>query len=128
MDDLSSMINNVLNDPEAMSKIQSIAQSLNLGGEGDSGKSRNSGNNQNTNMNSDSGGAGLDAESILGITRAVKTLSCDNESIQLLKALKPFFSEKRAKKVDDAIKIMGLLKLLPILKEGRLSSILGGGK
>lgn len=128
MDDLSSMINNVLNDPEAMSKIQSIAQSLNLG-EGSSANDQNAGVNQNQNQNADSGSnAGLDAESILGLTKAVKMLSGDNENIQLLKALKPFFSEKRAKKVDDAIKIMGLLKLLPILKEGGLSSFLGGGK
>ncbi len=127
MDDLSSMINNVLNDPEAMSKIQSIAQGLNLSPKG---QSSNQGEGENRSSSSDSSqkSPNLDAESIAAITNAVKNLSSDNENIQLLRALKPFFSEKRAKKVDDAIKIMGLLKLLPILKEGKLSSLLGGGK
>ena len=39
-------------------------------------------------------------------------------------ALKPHLSEERSKKVDDAVKIMQLIKLLPLIKE---SGLFGGG-
>ena len=37
-----------------------------------------------------------------------------------LRALRPLLSEKRAKKVDDAVRIMQLVQLLPTLKESGL--------
>ena len=113
MDDLSSMINNVLNDPEAMEKISSIAQNLNLGG-----------GNETDNKS----GANFDAESLAGINKLLGSMREKNENIELLKALRPFLSEKRQRKVDDAVKLMGLMRLLPYLKDGGLSSVIKGGR
>lgn len=53
----------------------------------------------------------------------------NDKNIELLRALKPHFSESRSSKVDDAIRIIQLLSLLPIIREsGLLSGLLGGEK
>lgn len=53
----------------------------------------------------------------------------NDKNIELLRALKPHFSESRSSKVDDAIRIIQLLSLLPIIREsGLLSGLFGGEK
>ena len=47
-------------------------------------------------------------------------LSTDDERTALLKALKPLLSESRRKKADEAIKILRLVSLLPLLRESGL--------
>ena len=49
-------------------------------------------------------------------------LSSDDERTALLKALRPLLSEQRQKKTDEAIKILRLMSLLPLLRD---SGILG---
>ena len=112
MDDISSMISNVLNDPEAMAKIGAIAQSLNLGGEEENKKTA----------------PAIDSESLEGLQKLLGSMRQKDENVELLKALRPFLSEKRQKKVDDAVKLMGLMRLLPYIKEGGLSALAKGGK
>ena len=48
-----------------------------------------------------------------------------NPNIDLLRAMRPLLSPRRARKVDDAIRIMQLIQLLPALKESGLFA-LGG--
>lgn len=51
----------------------------------------------------------------------------EDRNTELLRALKPHFSQERAKKVDDAIKILQLIRLLPLVKDlGILPSLRGG--
>lgn len=51
----------------------------------------------------------------------------DDSSTALLRALKPHLAEENRKKVDEAVRIMELLDLLPLIKEsGLLGSLLGG--
>lgn len=53
----------------------------------------------------------------------------ENDSTALLRALKPHLSEKSQKKADEAVRILQLLDLWPLLKEsGLLSGLLGGDK
>ena len=51
-----------------------------------------------------------------------------DKNVDLLLALKPYFQEPRQSKVDDAIRIMKLLHLLPLLRESGILGDLFGGK
>ena len=59
------------------------------------------------------------------IQRTMQALSRSNPNIDLLRAMRPLLSPRRARKVDDAIRIMQLIQLLPALKESGLFA-LGG--
>lgn len=49
----------------------------------------------------------------------------DDQRTALLKALKPMLSEERQQKADEAIKILKIIRLIPLLREsGLLSGIL----
>ena len=60
---------------------------------------------------------------ILGLQKVLSAQNGDDKNAALLRALKPHLSEKRAGRVDNAIKIMKLIDLLPVLRE---SGVLGG--
>ena len=72
---------------------------------------------------------GLDVGALAKLAQMMGSLNQRDENVELLLALKPHFGEKRRKKVDDAIRIMQLVKMLPMLKEaGIFGSLLGGGQ
>ena len=54
------------------------------------------------------------------IGKISNAVSGDDERTALLKALKPLLSSERQQKADEAIKIMRMLKLLPLLKDSEL--------
>lgn len=66
----------------------------------------------------------IDMGTLMKIQGALSRLSQSDKNVDLLMALKPHLSEERSKKVDDAVKIMQLIKLLPLIKE---SGLFGGG-
>lgn len=66
------------------------------------------------------GNAGPDPAMLQKIMQAMQLFSQENPKVELLRALRPLLSEKRAKKVDDAIRIMQLMQVLPMLKESGL--------
>lgn len=49
-----------------------------------------------------------------------KALSGDDDRTALIKALKPMLSDERKQKADEAIKILKLLQLMPLLQESGL--------
>lgn len=56
--------------------------------------------------------------SLLGnLGKLGQALSGDDDRTSLIKALKPMLSEPRQQKADEAIKILKLVQLLPILRE-----------
>lgn len=67
----------------------------------------------------------ISMDTILKIQRTMQALSRSNPNIDLLRAMRPLLSSRRARKVDDAIRIMQLIQLLPALKESGLFA-LGG--
>lgn len=137
-DDISSMINNVLSNPDAMNQIQELAKSLGLGDSGTNSQQNSSepqGESNNStaanvaeNVGQTQGFSGIDLNSVMMIKNAMEKLSGRDENVELLKALKVHFSPKRAKKVDDAIKLLGLLRLLPLLKDSGFLDHEGGTK
>lgn len=67
--------------------------------------------------------SGIDLGMIMKVQQMVQGMSHDDDNIRLLRALKPHFSESRQKKVDQAIQLLRLYTLLPMIKE---TGLLGG--
>ncbi len=106
MDELTKRLSEILNDPQSMTRVKEMAQSIlddkpqpepeenGLGGLFDSGE----------------------LLQIMGLVSKLQSQSDDPKSTLLL-ALKPHLSEAKREKVDTAVKILRLLDLLPLIKE-----------
>lgn len=145
MDDISSRISQILSDPQSMQQLQTIAQSLGLGAPSEptiqeapppSPASGGIDMNQLTALLSQFGlgqqaavssAPSIDMNSILQIQKAMQLFANGNKNVELLRSLRPLLSEKRQKKVDDAVRIMQLIQMLPMLKESGIFGALGGG-
>ena len=160
MDDLSQQINQFLNDPQSMKKLQGMLGSLGLGGSPAAGAPTPpaqpappapstppaSSPAPASNMpdlsalsgilgalgkdNSASTPAGTmgGADMIALVSRLGPLLSQVNQeddSTRLLRALRPMLSEQRRQKIDEAVKILQLMRLLPLLRDmGALPGLL----
>lgn len=56
-----------------------------------------------------------DLSAVLKIRQLLSRASCDDNSVNLLRALRPYLHEPQ--KADDAIRVLKLLNILPALKE-----------
>lgn len=134
MDDLTEQLNKVLSDPQSMAQIQNIMGSLGLNN--DSEKSTNNTQTQSPTLNNNEPGLNLGSlnyispDMINAVTKIAPLLNkvkTDDNSTRLLNALKPMLSDTKSKKVDEALKVLQIIKLFPALKDsGILSSVLGG--
>ena len=140
MDDISSRINQILSDPQSMQQLQTLAQSLGLSAPAETAApppSPSSGKDmsQEGTLLSQFGlgqqqpappPPSIDMNSILQIQKAMQLFANSNKNVELLRSLRPLLSERRQKKVDDAVRIMQLIQMLPMLKEAGLFGALGG--
>lgn len=131
MDDIASKITELLNDPEGMQKISSMANTLMQS------------NNDNTNnisdiisavatkQNEDNSADNFSIDpmqmgNIMKMMSLIKQQNTDDDNTRLLLALKPHLSDERKKKVDKALSLLKIAKLLPVLKESGIMNLLGG--
>lgn len=152
MDDLSQQINQILSDPQSMQQIQGIMNSLGMNGApsasgldpsalagalnalgGLSGGGQPQASTPLGGVGNADGGSPFGAvtpEMLQMVTRLAPLLNQVNredDSTRLLRALRPLLSEARQKKVDEAMKILQMMRLLPLLKEsGVFSGLLSG--
>jgi hypothetical protein len=112
MDDLQSKMNELFSSPEGMEKIKNIVSMFGASGGGDSEEPKKE-------KDTDGGDNGLnfDPAMLLKMTQAFGAMKKGDPKIDLLLALKKNLSEPRRKKVDEAIKIMRLVNMMPLLKE-----------
>lgn len=114
MDDISQKLAELLNDPESLNRVRSMAEDL-LGEQQQKESSP-------PDISSILGGGGLDGAQITKLMSVISRLNsdkADNRS-RLLLALKPHLSSPRQEKVDTAIKLLKLIDLLPLLKDSGL--------
>ena len=126
MDDLSAAIRDLLQDPQSMAQIQSLAQSLGLN---DTQSTQGGTQNPLQALLPASSSPPQNTDPMLSaLMRAAPLLakaSEEDDASRLLTALRPLLSEPRQKKLDDAGRILKLLHLLPLLREsGLLQNIL----
>ena len=114
MDDLTGKINELLSDPESMEKIKNLAGMF----ASSSGSGAQSSDNQSRQDN-DNGADNfpIDPAMLLKIKSALDIMKKDDPRVDFLLALKPNLSDPRQKKIDEAIHILKLLSLAPMLRE-----------
>lgn len=123
MDDLAKKLNDLLNSPDGMQKIQSMASSLGM-------LSSNPGEKSNSSSLAESVPAGAspsslpidgdsvgDLEMISKLMPLLSGLKADDQNTILLRALRPYLKDDRQQRLDESIKIMQLLKVLPLLSD-----------
>lgn len=107
MDDLTSMLSGLLNSPEGMEQLKTMAGAL-------LGESKSE-------PTPPSAGAfsGISPNEIAGMMKIVNLLKQEQTDHRagLLLSIRPHLSEHRQKRVDDAVKILRLIQILPAVKE-----------
>lgn len=76
---------------------------------------------------SPSQGLPFDPALLSTLTRAMAALREPDRNIQLLESLRPFLEEERQKKADEAVKLLHLMRLAPLLQESGILKQLTGG-
>lgn len=143
MDDLAGKLNELLNSPEGMAQVQNLAQMLGQSQqEGSSpalSSSSGAGNGNGASLGALSsllgglnnsapaagGGALPDANTLQMVTRLAPMLSAarqEDDSTRLLHALRPLLGAERQKKLDEAIRLLQMMRMLPLLRQSGLLS------
>ena len=117
MEDISKAIGEILGSEEGLKNLQSVAAMLgiDLPSELTGPFSHTDSNGSNNTSSHDNPFGEIDLDAILKISHLLQRLSCDDDNTKLLKALKPHLKDN--KKIDDAIKLLRLVSLLPELKQ-----------
>lgn len=146
MDDLNRMLDSILNDPKSMEQLKATARALGLDPEGPPPAAAAAAGGTGAAAPDLSALAALlggtqqsqprqptiDPSALLLIQSVITRLNQPDRNVDLLRALKPYFSATRSARVDNAIRLMQLFSLLPVLKEsgilGDLGSLEGLGR
>jgi hypothetical protein len=111
MDDLSGKINEIFSNPESMETIKNLIGMLgNSSGE----------EQQQEQKQAPLGDMPFDPDTLLKMKKAFDLMKKDDPRVTFLLALKPNLSEDRRKKVDEAIHLLKLVNLIPLLQDGLL--------
>lgn len=131
MEDLAEKLSGILNDPQSMAQVKSMAESL-FSGNGTTPDDNplsgifggGSGSNPLSTLTKgdNHGGDMPDVAAIMRVVSLLKNQGNDNRS-GLLMALKPHLSTERQSRVDKAVKILKLVSLMPILREQGLLNL-----
>lgn len=140
MDDLSQKIDSLLNSPEGMQKIQAAMAALGQSAPSTGADAaqppptaESSGDvNLLTQLLGGLGGSSVpeppkaaepssaslpDLSKIMQLMPLLSSLNKEDENTTLLKALRPYLHGEREKRVDDAIQMMKVMKLVPLLTD-----------
>lgn len=125
MDDLSSKISEILSDPQALEQIKGLGEMLGMNNTSNTPIHKEESNKSDSVLSSLS--SGFSPQMLSMMTRLAPLLSDMNkedDTTRLLFALRPFLSDERKKKLDEASKILKIMKLLPLVKDvGILDSL-----
>ena len=116
MDDLSGKISELLSDPGTMEQLMSFAGML---GSKDDDSERTPEPPKPAPKPKDSS-LGLPADTMQTVMRIMPILNSmreEDDTTRLLNSLRPFLSEERNHRLDQATRLLQLLKILPVIKE-----------
>lgn len=129
MDDLMETLKNFLNTEEGQQKLNDVASMLNKeNGKNDLGMLSSLLGNSGTEKKetADSGGldlGGLDLNMLMKAKELMGNFRGEDKNTALIKALKPHLKPERQKKADEAIRLMKLVEMLPLIQK---SGLFGG--
>lgn len=114
MDDLAGKISELLSDPGAMEQIMSLTGML---GGGDSSPLQSEKEEEPV-QEDDSPFLSADTmQTVMQLMPLLSNLNKDDDTTRLLHSLRPFLGTERQQKLDQAAKILQLIKMLPMIKE-----------
>ena len=125
--ELSAMVAPLLNDPQAMDSLRRAAEQMGLGGllpEGapaaDGGERSEESRASPDSAHNSSGN--LQADMLSAMTKLAPLLSArsDDDAARLLSALRPFLSQPRVRRLEEAEKLLTIGRVLSIIKESKL--------
>lgn len=112
MEDLSEKLTQLLSSPEGMSKIQSAMAALGgMMGEEAPPPAPAPSPPPSTDLD-------IDMAAISKILPLLGNLNQENEDTRLLAALRPYLHGQRAERLEESMRLLRLMKLLPLLTEG----------
>ncbi len=112
MSDIASQINNILSDPEMMKQIQGLSGLLGQGGAENTKPSLPQTQQSPFDM---LGADGM--QTVMKLMPLLNRMKQEDDTTRLLYAIKPFLSEQRQKKLDEAIKLIRIINLVPLIKQ-----------
>lgn len=119
MEDLSTKLTQLLNDPEGMKQLQSMAQGLM--GEGGLDLSALMPQQQEKPVMPDisglMGGISPDQMGMMMKLMSAFNSTKEDDRTRLLMALRPHLTDKRQQRVDQAVKLLKLASVLPLISE-----------
>lgn len=101
MSEMQDAINQILSDPEAMKQVQSLGEQLGL---------------SKPQPKPEPEGLGA----LTKIAPLMNSFSADDEVSRLLEALRPFLGEEKRRRLDQAARLMRLIKVIPLIKDSGL--------
>lgn len=108
MGDFEEKLESILNNPQAMSQIMSLAQSLG----GSSAQSAPPPSQPAPSPSSEESGLQIDPQMLTGLFSLLNQYNGDDDQrVALLNALRPFVKEQRHAKIDKAIQIAKLSRM-----------------
>ncbi len=103
--DLGKKLDALLNSPEGLAKISDAMAALGMG------------NADPPPAPAPAPDPSPDLSGLLNLMPLFSSFGKDDEHTALLKALRPYLHGEREKRLDESVKLMQLLKLLPLLQE-----------
>lgn len=119
MDDLTSKLGELLNNPESMEKIKNLASMFGAS----SAPAPAEPSQENVEEKNAPAAPPVDADAMRMVMRIAPVLSKvrqEDDSTRLLRALRPFLGEEKRKKLDEAIKLMQFVRLVPYFRSSGL--------
>ncbi|MEE0859452.1 MAG: hypothetical protein U0M12_08320 [Acutalibacteraceae bacterium] len=112
MDDITGKISQLLSDPQAMEQIMSLKNLLIPDEKED----------EHTQTVEETKpllplGADDTMKTVMRLMPLLSDIKQEDDTTRLLRALRPFLSEERRCKLDEATKILQIMKILPVIKQ-----------
>lgn len=118
MDELTERLMNLLASKENMDKIKNLSGLLLEGKEEQEDQSKepnSSAESEETQRENDKASLEM-LQTIVKLMPLLASVNKEDDSTRLLQALRPHLSEHRQAKLDKSIKMLQMLKFLPVLK------------
>ena len=133
MADLETTLSGILSDPEAVKKLQELGKSLGLSPEEQnipkspvksapesgfnlSALSSLLGNSSQSTQASDEGMM----QKLTSFLPLISRMNHEDETTALLSALRPFLSQEKCRRLDDASKMLRIMRILPFIRNSGL--------
>lgn len=120
MSDLSAQIGELLSDPQTMEQIKALSGLF--GQSAPAPPAQELPEQKPAALPSSLGGADA-LPAIMKFMPLITSLKEDDDATRLLRAVKPFLSEARQEKLEQAIKILRIIRIVPLLRENDLLNI-----